>query len=111
METKAHWLSKRRYPAALGQAANNARRVRRHLKTPLSVRAALVIAERVDGPFKRNRDWEGEPVKVFDATTFWRALREECRQGHGGERIPDSQRVERNRGSSTFRGVTRRRTP
>ena len=37
VETEAHWLSPRRFPAALGQAANNARRVRRHLKTPLPV--------------------------------------------------------------------------
>ena len=59
VETKAHWLSPRRFPAALGQAANNARRVRHHLKTPLPVRAALVIAERADGPFERDHDWEG----------------------------------------------------
>ena len=77
--TKAHWPSPRRFPAALGQAANNVRRVRRHLKTPLPVRAALVIAERADGPFERDHDWEGEPVKVFDAMTFWRVLREERR--------------------------------
>ena len=30
VETKAHWLSPRRFPAVLGQAANNARRVCRH---------------------------------------------------------------------------------
>ena len=95
VETKAHWLSKRRFPAALGQAANNARRVRRHLKTPLPVRAALVIAERTDGPFERDHDWEGEPVKVFDAMTFWRVLREERRQGRGFERFCDTERVER----------------
>ena len=95
VETKARWLSKRRFPAALGQAANNARRVRRHLRTPLPVRAALVIAERVDGTFERNHDWEGEPVKVFDAKTFWRTLRKERRQGRAIQRFPDSQRVER----------------
>ena len=94
-ETKAHWRSPRRFPAALGQAANNARRVRRHLKTPLPVRAALVIAEREDGPFERDHDWEGEPVKVFDAMTFWRVLREERRQGRGVERFADTERVER----------------
>ena len=32
VETKAHWVKSRRFPAALAQAANNARRVRRHLK-------------------------------------------------------------------------------
>ena len=95
VETKAHWLSPRRFPAALGQAANNARRVRRHLKTALPVRAALVIVERADGPFERDHDWEGEPVKVFDAMTFWRVLREERRQGRAVERFSDTERVER----------------
>ena len=95
VETKAHWLKSRRFPAALAQAANNARLVRRHLKTPLPVRAALVIAERVDGPFERDNDWKGEPVKVFDATTFWRVLREERRQGRAVERFADSERIER----------------
>ena len=95
VETKAHWLKSRRFPAGLAQAANNARRVRRHLKTPLPVRAALVIAERVDGPFERDHDWEGEPVKVFDATTFWRVLREERRQGRAVERFADTERIER----------------
>ena len=95
VETKAHWLKSRRFPAALAQAANNARRVRRHLKTPLPVRAALVIAERVDGPFERDHDWKGEPVKVSDATTFWRALREERRQGRAVERFADTERTER----------------
>ena len=95
VETKAHWLRPRRFPAALGQAASNARRVRRHLKTPLQVRAALVIAERADGTFERNHDWEGEPVKVFDAMTFWHVLREERRQGRAVERFADTERVER----------------
>ena len=95
VETKAHWLSPRRFPAALGQAANNARRVRRHLKSPLPVRPALVIAERAEDPFERDHDWEGEPVKVFDAMTFWRVLREEHRQGRTVERFPGSARVER----------------
>ena len=95
VETKAHWLKSRRFPTALAQAASNARRVRRHLKTPLPVRAALVIAERVDGPFERDHDWEGEPVKVFDATTFWRVLREERRQGRAVERFADTERIER----------------
>ena len=63
--------------------------------TPLPVRAALVIAERADGPFERDHDWEGEPVKVFDAMTFWRVLREERRQGHAVERFPDAERVAR----------------
>ena len=95
VETKAHWLSTRRFPAALAQAAKNARRVRRHLRTPHPVRAVLVIAERVDGPFERDYDWEGEPVKVFDAMTFWRALREERRQGRAVERFADADRIER----------------
>ena len=95
VETKAHWLSPHRFPAALGRAANNARRVRHHLKTPLPVRAALVIAERADGLFERDHDWEGEPVKVFDAKTFWRVLREERRQGRTVERFADTERVVR----------------
>lgn len=95
VETKAHWLSPRRFPAALAQAANNARRVRRHLRTPHPVRAVLVIAERVEGSFERDRDWRGEPVKVFDAKTFWRVLREERRQGRAVERFTDMERIER----------------
>ena len=95
VETKAHWLSTRRFPAALAQTANNARRVRRHLKTPLPVRAALVIAERTDDQFERDHEWEGEPVKVFDAMTFWRVLREERRQGGAVERFVDTERTER----------------
>ena len=95
VETKAHWLSTRRFPAALAQAAKNARRVRRHLRTPHPVRAALVIAERVGRPLERDHDWEGEPVKVFDAQTFWRVLREERRQGRAAERIADTDRIER----------------
>lgn len=95
VETKAHWLITRRFPAALAQAAKNARRVRRHLMTPHPVRAALVIAERVERPFERDHDWEGEPVKVFDAMTFWRVLREERRQGRAVERIADADRIER----------------
>ena len=88
-------MSPRRFPDALAQAANNARRVRRHLKSPVPVRPVLVIAERAEGPFEHDHDWEGEPVKVFDAMTFWRVLREERRQGRAAERYPDSQRVER----------------
>ena len=95
VETKAHWLSPRRFPAALGQAATGARRVRRHLKTPVPVRAALVIAERAEGAFERDHDWAGEAVKVFDAMTFWRVLREERRQGRAVERYCDSDRVAR----------------
>ena len=95
VETKAHWVTTRRFPAALAQAAKNARRVRRHLRTPHTVRAALVIDERVDRPFERDHDWEGEPVKVFDAITFWRVLREERREGRAVERFADTDRIER----------------
>ena len=93
VETKAHWLSPRRFPAALGQAANNARRVRHHLKTPLPVRAALVIAERADGPFERDHDWEGggEGVRCDDVlaraarrTSARSRRRALCRYGKGG---------------------------
>ena len=95
VETKAYRLSTRRFPAALGQAADNARRVRRHLNTPLAVRAALVIADPAQRALERDHDWKGEPVKVFDATTFWRVLRDERRRGCGVDRCSDTQRVER----------------
>ncbi len=95
VETKAHRLESRRFPAALAQAANNARRVRRHLKTSLPVRAALVIGERTDSRYESDRDSQGEPVKVFDEKTFWRVLREERRQGCAVECFADSKRIER----------------
>ena len=38
---------------------------------------------------------KGEPVKVFDAMTFWHVLREERRQGRAVERFADTERVER----------------
>jgi len=95
VETKARRLSKCRFPAALGQAANNARRVRRYLKTPLPVRAALVIAERNDSRFDRDHDWKGESIKGFNAKTFWRVLREERRQGSAVGHFSDSKRVGR----------------
>lgn len=40
VETKAAWLSKRRFPAALRQVAENVDRVRRHLGTSLPWGAA-----------------------------------------------------------------------
>ena len=40
-------------------------------------------------------EYFGEPVKVFDAMTFWRVLREERRQGRAVERFFDTERVER----------------
>ena len=54
-----------------------------------------MIAERVNRPLERDHDWEDEPVKVFDALTFWRVLREERRQGRAAERFADTDRIER----------------
>ena len=74
VETKARWLSKRRFPSALRQAAENVHRVRRHLGTSLPVRGALVIADRSKDSLELDHDWNGEPVKVFGAKKFWRLL-------------------------------------
>ena len=80
VETKAAWLSKRRFRLALRQAAENAHRVRCHLETTLPVRAALVIADRAQDELESDRDWEGKPVKVFGSKRFWSVLRTECAQ-------------------------------
>lgn len=95
VETKAAWLSKRKFPAALRQVAENVGRVRRHLGTSLPVRAALVIAERSNDAHEADHDWNGEPVKAFGAKAFWRVLRAEraqvCERGESSE----TKRVER----------------
>ena len=80
VETKAAWLSERRFPPVLRQAAENAERVRRHLETTLPVRAALVIADRAQDELESDHDWEGKPVKVFGSKRFWSVLRTECAQ-------------------------------
>ena len=59
------------------------------------MRAALVIAERTDGQFERDHDWQRESAKVFDAMTFWCVLREERRQGRAVVRFADTERFER----------------
>ena len=88
VETKAAWLSKKEFCSALRQAANNAQRVRHHLGTSLPVRAALVIAAK--DALKEDRDWKGEPVKVFGAKRFWRVLRTECAQAGADEPAPET---------------------
>ena len=80
VETKAAWLSRRKFPAALCQAAENTNRVRRHLQTSLPVRGALVIADPEKGSHDADHDWRGEPVKAFGAKQFWSVLRAEVGQ-------------------------------
>ena len=94
VETKSGWLSKRRFPKALRQAAGNARRVSRHLETALPVRGALVIDGGENGSFEGDFDWKGEPVKVFGAQAFWRVLRSEREQGTTSGSASEMARVE-----------------
>ena len=93
VETKARRLSKRRFPQALRQAVENARRVRRHLVTSLPVRSALVIADHPDGSPEKDYDLQGETVTVFGPKTFWRLLRRERDRATGGS--AETTRVER----------------
>ena len=73
VETKSHWLSKRRFRPALRQVAENVRRVRRHLETSLPVRGALVIAD-------RSNDSLGSAVRL---------------EGRGGAGVRDEEVLER----------------
>ena len=80
VETKARRVSKQRFPSALSQVAENVRRVRRHLETSVTIRGALVIADRADDSLDSDRDWNGEVVKVFGAKRFLGVLRAECKE-------------------------------
>ena len=105
VETKSGWLSKRRFPSALRQVAENVRRVRRHLETSLPVRGALLVAGRRDGSLEVDHDWDGEPVKVFDPKTFWRLLRREREPDPAIGQSLETARVERmvwNLGSTRY---------
>ena len=96
VETKSTWLESGFFQKALGQAARNAERVRRHLATRIPVRAALVIADESEQPYESERDWQGEPVTVFRMVSFWERLREECETVDAGgaeERTSVSRRV------------------
>ena len=93
VETKAEWLSKSRFRPALRQAAENAQRVRRHLKTSLPVRAALVIAAK--DALEADCDSKGEAVKVFGAKRFWRVLCTECEKASADGPPPETTTVER----------------
>ncbi|MYG80728.1 MAG: NERD domain-containing protein, partial [Gemmatimonadetes bacterium] len=95
VETKAAWLSGRRFPGALRQTAENTDRVRRHLQTSLPVRGALVIADPEKDSHNADHDWNEEPVKVFGAKTFWTVLRTEVGQTPGSKISPGSERVAR----------------
>ena len=77
VETKARWLSKRRFGAALRQIEGNVRRVRQHLGTSLPVRGAMVIADRSHHSMESDHDRNGEQVTVFGAKRFWAVLRRE----------------------------------
>ena len=105
VETKAAWLSKRKFPTALRQVAEKVDRVRRHLETSLPVRGALVIADRSNDSLEADHDWNGEPVKALGAKKFWSVLRAES--GHALDRSesPEISRVERrvwNLGSTRY---------
>lgn len=92
VETKAGWLKKSKYRDALAQAAYSTELVRSHLKTPLPVRAALVLAD--DSlQLERDRDWKGQPVKTLDARAFWRVLRKEASQAVPAESRSELKRV------------------
>ena len=105
VETKAAWLSKRRFHLALRQTVENAHRVRHHLETSLPVRAALVIADRAQDELESDYDWKGESVKGFGAKRFWRVLRTECAQAGADELPPETTTLERrvwNLGSTQY---------
>ena len=95
VETKSHRLSKRRFPRALRQVAENASRVRRHLETSLPVRGALVIADRSEDALEARYNWNGEAVQAFGARKFLRVLRAEREQTGADARSPEMARVER----------------
>ena len=95
VETKAAWLSKRRFRTALRQVAENVDRVRRHLETSLPVRGALVIADRSNDSLDADHDWHGEPVKAFGAKRFWSVLRAESGEARDIGESSETSRVER----------------
>ena len=95
VETKSGWLSKRRFPQALRQVAENVHRVRRHLETSLPVRGALVIADRWDRPLDADHEWKGEAVKALDPKAFWSLLQRERKSDEVTGGSPDITRVER----------------
>lgn len=78
IETKARWLQKNRFSAALKQTANNVVRGRGHLRTDLPVRdcQSLRIQNR---EFEAEHNWRGEPVVCLDAKSLWRRLGKERR--------------------------------
>ncbi len=105
VETKACWLSKRRFRAALRQVGDNVRRVRQHLGTSLPVRGALVIADRSKDSLEMEHDWNGEPVKVFGPKKFWSLLRLESEPEHDNAQRPETATTERmvwNLGSTRY---------
>ena len=95
VETKSGWLSKRRFPQALRQVAENVRRVRSHLDTSLPVRGALVIADRWDRTLDTNHEWNGEAVRALGPKAFWRLLQRERNSDEVTGGSPDITRVER----------------
>lgn len=95
VETKSDWLSKRRFPPALRQVAQNVDRVRSHLETSLPVRGALVIADRSNDSLEADYDWNGEPIKAFGAKKFWSVLRVEREHSPAIGRPDERARVER----------------
>ncbi len=95
VETKACWLSKRRFPAALRQVGENVCRVRHHLGTSLPVRGALVIADHSKDSLELEHDWNGEPVKVFGPKKFWSLLRREREHERANAQRPETAMTER----------------
>ena len=105
VETKAGWLSKRRFRPALRQVAENVRRVRSHLETSLPVGGALVIADRSNDSLEVQYDWNGKAVQAFGAKRFWRVLSVEGEETGADVRSPEMARVERavwNLGSTRY---------
>lgn len=94
-ETKSHRLSKRRFPRAPRQVAENASPVRRHLETSLPVRGALVIADRSEDSLQSQYHWNGEAVQAFSPRKFLRVLSAEREQAGADVRSPEMERVER----------------
>ncbi len=95
VETKSNWVSKRRFPPALRQVAQNVDRVRSHLETSLPVRGALVIANHSNDSLEANYDWNGKPIKVFGAKEFWNVLCVEREHSPAIGRSDERARVER----------------
>ena len=95
VETKARWLSKERFRAALHQVAGNVDRIRSHLETSLPVRGALVIADPLKDALEKEHDWKGDPVWTFGGEKFWRMLKAECKQPGADAASPELARVAR----------------